>query len=81
MTLQILKSIARICNSSDGKNLLEYLEDLSKTTIKELKYCDPALRECNVGRAQMVDEIIDFISKAEYKTIEQTRDNPADWSL
>jgi len=55
------KQIAHLEHTSEGVELLNYLEQLSKENYKLLKYCDPSLRDIFVGKAQAIDEIISFI--------------------
>ena len=49
------KQIAHLEHTSEGVELLNYLEQLSKENYKLLKYCDPSLRDIFVGKAQAID--------------------------
>lgn len=81
MEIKILKAISRIAHSSDGNELIEYLEELEKSNYKDIKYCDPSLREIYVGKAQAIGEIKDFILNADSEVRSKTKDDPSEWSL
>jgi hypothetical protein len=81
MDLQTAKALFRIYNSPDGEYLMNFLQQLSESNYKSLKYCDPHMHAVYVGRAQGIDEIKDFIINAEKECIEKTHADPAEWSL
>jgi hypothetical protein len=64
---EMLKVFSRIFNTSDGKDLVEFLENLSKETYCQWKRSDSSLNDIFKGQMIAIDDLIQVISTADEK--------------
>lgn len=67
--------LKRIKETSDGKELIDFLVTLSKENYAEFKVCSPEHNDIVKGKAIAIDTLINYLSECD--KIEQQRPVPS----